>query len=338
MPYRVSVVIPYFQERPGILARTLQSVRRQKLHANWCVDVIVVDDGSPSPASDEIGDVPFDGSFRLRLIRQANGGVAAARNRGLDAVTADTNLVAFLDSDDAWPADHLARAVQAFLAGFDFYFTDHCRDGHHASYLAECATETRKLVAAAPSAEGFVAISSSRMVWLLLRESPIQTSTLVFRRRTAPALRFNPALTAAGEDWLFLCMLAAAARRPAFDADSRVACGSGLNIYWGNFGWDSPRCLAIRVDQLAAHRLVGRSVPLSAECMALNRQLVSQYGRDLAFHVVRNLVKAPLRVPAAMARLVAVDARAAMRLPIDMLRLVGGARLTRPLGMVFDGT
>lgn len=89
---RVSVVIPcYNAER--YIAATLRSVLAQDAGP---MEVIVVDDGSR------------DGSVALvraqfpevRLIEQANAGVAAARNRGIGAARGE--WVAFVDADDIW--------------------------------------------------------------------------------------------------------------------------------------------------------------------------------------------------------------------------------------------
>jgi len=70
-------------------------------------EVIVVDDGS----TDETPQVLGRFADRIRLIRQENRGVSAARNRGIRE--AQTEWIAFLDGDDLFLPGHLARAGQA---------------------------------------------------------------------------------------------------------------------------------------------------------------------------------------------------------------------------------
>jgi glycosyltransferase involved in cell wall biosynthesis len=97
-----SVIIPTYG-RPAFLAAAVESVLSQT-----CADLecIVVDDASPVPQS-----LPADDP-RLRLVvRDRNGGPAAARNAGMTHATG-THL-AFLDDDDVWVADRLARALDA---------------------------------------------------------------------------------------------------------------------------------------------------------------------------------------------------------------------------------
>lgn len=88
----VSVVIPCYNARPYIAA-TLRSVQAQ---VGFDLDVVVVDDGS-SDGSPELVERDFPG---VRVVRQANQGVAVARNRGIAEARHD--WVAFVDADDLW--------------------------------------------------------------------------------------------------------------------------------------------------------------------------------------------------------------------------------------------
>jgi succinoglycan biosynthesis protein ExoW len=321
---KASVIVPFFQHEPGILSRALRSVYSQHIPAGWSVEVIVVDDASPCPADNEMRDLAVGELVHVKVIRQENGGVAAARNRGLEETDQTAAVIAFLDSDDIWPANHLARAIQAIDSGFDFYFTDNRRAGHHDSYIVECAPNTLQVVASAWQETGVVEIPQDEVVGLIVKEFPTQASTVVYKRGQAAALRFNTTLKAAGEDVLFFAMLAASAHRVGFDLESAVECGAGLNMYFANFGWDSPKCMAIRVDQILAHRLIGKMVSLSPKSKRMNDAEVTYYRREFAFHVLRNLVKHPTRVPKEIARLFRSDAAAAIMLPGDMLRVAFG--------------
>jgi glycosyltransferase involved in cell wall biosynthesis len=106
----ISVIIPA-HDAAMTLGETLASVRAQSRSAD---EVIVVDDGS----SDDTAAIATAGG--AGVVRQANRGVAAALNVGLQA--AHGELVAFLDADDLWEADCLLEherhlAARADLAG-----------------------------------------------------------------------------------------------------------------------------------------------------------------------------------------------------------------------------
>ena len=100
----VSCIVPVFNgER--YLGEALESILRQT-HPR--LEVIVVDDGSTDGTS---GIVAGYGS-RIRGLFQTNAGPAAARNRGLAAARGE--LVGFLDADDLWHPEKLARQVGRF--------------------------------------------------------------------------------------------------------------------------------------------------------------------------------------------------------------------------------
>ncbi len=99
-PPRFSVIIPAFNTA-AYVGGTIESVRCQTV-PDW--ELVVVDDGSTdgTAAVAEGVDDP-----RVRLIRQANQGVSAARNRG--AAAAQGEFFLFLDSDDHLRPDALER-------------------------------------------------------------------------------------------------------------------------------------------------------------------------------------------------------------------------------------
>ncbi len=72
--------------------------------------MIVVDDGS----TDDTAAVAAAHPVAPRVVTIAHAGVAAARNRGIEASRCD--LIAFLDSDDLWLPEKLARQVSVFAA------------------------------------------------------------------------------------------------------------------------------------------------------------------------------------------------------------------------------
>jgi len=97
----VSVIIPTYNHA-AFLPEALESVFAQTCSP---LEVIVVDDGS----TDETAEVLRVYERRIRVLSQANRGVAAARNAG--AAVASGELLALLDADDAWLPAKLERQV-----------------------------------------------------------------------------------------------------------------------------------------------------------------------------------------------------------------------------------
>ena len=103
----ISVIIPAY-ERQEQLPNAVQSVTAQRgLGDAFDVELIVVDDASPTPQGTQLS-AP---GVSLRVERHGiNQGPAAARNTGIALATGD--YVAFLDSDDTWRAEKLALQVE----------------------------------------------------------------------------------------------------------------------------------------------------------------------------------------------------------------------------------
>jgi glycosyltransferase involved in cell wall biosynthesis len=102
---RVSVIIPVYNGET-FLAQSIESVFHQGYRP---YEVIVVDDGSTDGTKGIVD--AFKGG--IRYIFQKNRGPAAARNRGLKSASGD--VIAFLDSDDAWPGNKLEIQVGCLM-------------------------------------------------------------------------------------------------------------------------------------------------------------------------------------------------------------------------------
>jgi glycosyltransferase involved in cell wall biosynthesis len=105
MPH-VSVVIPVFNAAP-LIGSALRSVFAQTFRN---LEVIVVDDGSDD--REQLVAALAEFAERIQYIRQPNGGPARARNTGVAHAAGE--LVAFLDADDEWLPEKLARQVAYF--------------------------------------------------------------------------------------------------------------------------------------------------------------------------------------------------------------------------------
>lgn len=104
MSITVSIVIPAHNAARTI-GQTIGSAAAQSL---LDIEIIVVDDGSTDETAAIVAGMAAR-EPRLRLIRQANGGVARARNRGIGE--ARGRYIAPLDADDIWHPEKLVRQV-----------------------------------------------------------------------------------------------------------------------------------------------------------------------------------------------------------------------------------
>lgn len=128
--YLVSVVVPTFDDG-DLLERCLRSVAEQGVAG---VEVIVVDDGSARPEALAGIDRALAAYPAVRLVRTANAGPSAARNRGL--AESSGMWIAFVDADDEIAPGGIAHrlalaqsnpAVVATYGGTEFVEADGTR-------------------------------------------------------------------------------------------------------------------------------------------------------------------------------------------------------------------
>ncbi len=167
-----SVILPV-KNRTRLLARALESLRRQTFE-NF--DVVIVDDGSDE---DIVAIAHRFRDLRITLLPLAGRGAPGARNAGADA--ARGRYLAYLDSDDVFLPDKLARAHEAIavsgadvLAGSGFVWRGNVRVQLRPSRGPACGEDISEFYFAA--------------------DQRIQTSCLIVRADWARRVRWDEAL------------------------------------------------------------------------------------------------------------------------------------------------
>ncbi|MFF4317313.1 glycosyltransferase family 2 protein [Streptomyces sp. NPDC001568] len=117
---KLSVVVPFY----NVQTYAPDALKSLELNAREDFEFLLVDDRSTdgTPELLERAAVALPGAVHLR--RDRNGGLASARNTGLDAARGE--YITFLDGDDWLEPGHLARTLAAIEAlNCDFVRTDH---------------------------------------------------------------------------------------------------------------------------------------------------------------------------------------------------------------------
>jgi glycosyltransferase involved in cell wall biosynthesis len=106
----VSVIVPAYNAQ-AYIHRALESAQSQT-YAN--LEIIVVDDGSTDNTRSIVQEMAQQDS-RIKLLQQANAGVAAARNLAIEYSTGQ--YVAPLDADDLWFPEKIEKQVRRMEEG-----------------------------------------------------------------------------------------------------------------------------------------------------------------------------------------------------------------------------
>lgn len=206
LPATFSVIIPNYNNA-ATLGRALDSVLAQTWPAH---DIIVIDDGS----SDDSPAVAARYGDRIRYVRQANGGVSAARNAG--AALASGNWLAFLDADDTFLPGRLALHARWIErdASLDFLLADQnfrTPEGELLQHSIDATPFGRQLLARHPGQQEIVLEASQ--FGPLIADGFTEVRTLSIPRATFHALGGFPVGKRIGEDLHLVVRLCAASRR-----------------------------------------------------------------------------------------------------------------------------
>lgn len=186
----VSFIIPAYNVPPTMLRECIDSILQLSLRPQER-EIILVDDGSDTPLLNEMGEL----NDSIIYIRQRNGGVSTARNKGIRL--AQGEFVQFIDGDDLLihaAYEHILDLVRFGKSDLVMYdFTDKC-SSQPTSYKDEDITTGAEL----------------------MRRENIHGSVCgyIFRRTIMGSLRFTPGV-AYGEDEEFTARLLLRAERVA---------------------------------------------------------------------------------------------------------------------------
>jgi len=203
VPDRVAVIIPTFNHA-HFLGDAIESVLAQTHPAD---EIIVIDDGSRDDPAAIAATYPT-----VRIVRQANAGLAAARNKGIEETR--SALLMFLDADDRMKPDAIAFSLESLgkspgaafaYGGYELVYPGKLRRKAHYHPVPEDAFSA------------------------FLRKNPVgMHGTVIYRRECLDAVGgFDPSLVACEDHDLYLRLA----------ARYQVACRSDvLAEYWHHGG------------------------------------------------------------------------------------------------------
>lgn len=198
----LSVVIPIYNTPIDVLTRCFQSVKELE---GCDFEVLLIDDGS----GEEIGNFCRDFAQKepaFCYIRTENGGVSSARNLGIDEATG--RYLTFLDADDILLAEplkkHLPQSEGPDMVVFDILLTQRGNDTVWHGFDRPSGEVSREIFLN----QLFTTASISGPCAKLYNTRLLKDGNF----------RFNTAFIS-GEDWMFVCDCALAARTICYYAE-----------------------------------------------------------------------------------------------------------------------
>jgi len=249
----VSIVIPAYRCAEYI-TEGIESVFTQSLNDT---EIIVVNDGSPDTAQLEAALLPYAG--RIRYFKQATKGPSGARNTGIR--NALGKYIAFLDGDDYWTPDHLAKNVGIL-------------EGNPEIALVYC--DCILIKDGQPFGRVFFAQGQSTRVSfesLLLQSSTISTSSVVVSREAITAAGgFDEAIHRC-EDFDMWLRLAFQGSRMAYHPDAEVY----HRVHKVSLSADS---LAMIKDRVRVYEKTASMLAVSKEQRQIIRRMITKSQSD----------------------------------------------------------
>ena len=285
----VAIVIPFFQREVGVLAGCLQSIAGQQVGDDVVFDVIVVDDGSPVSPDQDIAAAPMPARHAVRVVRQPNGGVAAARNRGLDSVAGGTDFVALIDSDDRWGTAHIATALGALGQDNDLYFCDSQFEPGKTLFgiVPFFSGVPANAAYRHQSGDAFV-LDAQRAAYFMIEDYLAHTSAIVYRWAPFATLRFEAELRFGGEDHLMWVKMAQRSRGTCFSRSINSFRGDGgISMYRGIDERVSGRNLRKEAARARAFSLMAAEPGLSKQAQRLARARAFVQRQEIAGILMR---------------------------------------------------
>ncbi len=160
----VSVIIPTYN-RGYVIESAIESVLAQT-HRDF--EIIVVDDGSTDDTKQRLSRY----AGKIRCLEGPHRGAAAARNAGIRQARGE--FVAFLDSDDIWLPEKLAKVVDVFQHELAV--------GMVTSYLTLIDEQDRRVLGLKPAKRPGTTYEG------MLLEGSAQSSAVVIRRSSLDAV------------------------------------------------------------------------------------------------------------------------------------------------------